>query len=149
MRNFRLILFLLFVFTQGAALSGYAQTGQELVDICNMISKDAKYLKDFQVKLNAVQPGEGVPKAHYSVVLQKNTQYRFTICNSKDYSGEGVLQIYDNTRLLGSTYIVATGKQYPYIDLKIQKTGVYHLFVYFKEGEEGLAVALLSYVKNL
>ena len=127
----------------------YAQQGQELVDICAMISDDATYLKDFQVKLDAAKPGEDPPQQIFSVLLQKDTQYRFSICNSKDYNGKAILQLYDNNRLLGSSYIVATGKHYPNFDLKIQKTGVYHIFISFQDGEQGLAVALLSYVKRL
>ena len=82
-------------------------------------------------------------------LLKKGIMYRFSICSSKDYSGEAILKIYDTNRLMGSTYIPATGKTYPSVDLKISKTGPYHIMLSFKDGEQGLAVALLSYVKTL
>ena len=59
-----------------------AQSGQELVDICGMVAGDATYLKDFQIKLDAAKPGEEAPIQRYSLVLSKNTEYLFSICNS-------------------------------------------------------------------
>ena len=127
----------------------FAQSGQELVEICGMVAGDATYLKDFQIKLDAAKPGEEPPKAIHSLVLSKNTHYRFSVCNSKDYSGEAIIQIYDNNRLMATNHMVATGKTYPTVDFKCTSAGVYHIFVTFKEGEQGLAVVLLSYVDRL
>ena len=139
-------LFAIFILNNNSAK---AQSGQELVDICNIIADDATYLKDFQVKLDAAKPGEEKPNMKFSVVLSKSTQYRFSICNSKDFPGKAIVSLYDNNRLLGTNYLVATGKNYPSFDFKCQSTGVYHIFIDFREGEQGLAVVLLSFVKKL
>lgn len=150
MRNISFILALFTIILIGNTQIATAQSGQELIDICSMVAgDDATYLKDFQVKLDAAKPGEEPPTARFSVVLSKNTQYRFSLCNSKDYSGQAMLQLYDNNRLLGTNFVVATGKTYPSFDFKCTTTGVYHIFVTFKEGEQGLAVAMLSFVKKL
>ena len=149
MRNIYIIFALFAIILLGNSNKLFAQSGQELVDICGMIAGEATYLKDFQIKLDAAKPGEEQAKARHSLVLSKNTQYRFSICNSKDYPGEAIIQLYDNNRLLGTNYIVATGKSYPTFDFKCTTTGVYHIFISFKEGEQGLAVALLSFVKRL
>ena len=122
-----------------------AQTGQELVDICVAMSEGAKYLKDFQIKL---QTGDPAPTFKQTLVLAKNTIYKFTVCNSKDYPGEAILSLYDNNRLLASTHNVATGEDETEFHLKCSKTGVYHVFVQFKDGKEGFAVVMLSFVKN-
>lgn len=131
----------------------YAQSGQELVDICGMVAGhatgDATLLKDFQIKLDEAKPGEEAPRAVYSVVLSKNTEYLFSICNSRDYPGEAIFQLYDNNRLLVTNYIISTGKYYPKVSFKCSTTGVYHMFITFKEGKQGLAVTLLSFVKRL
>lgn len=111
--------------------------------------EDVMYLKDFQIKLDAAKPGEEPPTARYSIVLSKNTEYLFSICNSNDYSGQAIFQLYDNNRLLATNYVVATGQSYPKVSFKCSQTGVYHIWVSFKEGEQGLAVALLSFVKKL
>lgn len=149
MRNIYIIFALFAIILLGNSNKLSAQSGQELVDICGMIAGDATYLKDFQIKLEAAKPGEEPPRAAYSVVLSKNTKYRFSICNSKDFPGEAILHIYDNNRLLGTTYLVATGKSYPSFDFKCTQTSVYHIFTTFKEGKQGMAVVLLSFVERL
>jgi hypothetical protein len=144
------ILFILFaILLIGNSNKLFAQSGQELVDICNMVAGDAMYLKDFQIKLDAAKPGEEPPTARYSVVLSKNTEYLFSICNSKDYQGEAIFRLYDNNRLITTNYIIATGKYYPKVTFKCSSTGVYHVFITIKEGQQGMAVALLSFVKKL
>ncbi|MDY6801302.1 MAG: hypothetical protein SVU94_08770 [Bacteroidota bacterium] len=150
MKNISAIFIFLAIFILGNFYTAKAQSGQELVDICSMIAgEEVTYLKDFQVKLDAAKPGEEPPTSRFSFVLNKNTQYRFTVCNSKDYSGQAILQLFDNNRLLGTNFVVATGKTYPSFDFKCTSTGVYHIFVTFKEGQQGLAVTMLSYVKIL
>ncbi|MFC2104077.1 hypothetical protein ACFLS4_01835 [Bacteroidota bacterium] len=148
MRNVYIIFALFAIILLGNNNKLFAQSGQELVDICGMVAGDATYLKDFQVKLEAAKPGEEPPTARHSVVLSKNTKYRFSLCNSKDFQGEAIIQLYDNNRLLGTNYIVATGKSYPTFDFKCTTTGVYHIWVEFKEGKQGLAIALLSFVER-
>jgi hypothetical protein len=148
MRSIYIIFTLFAIIILGNGNKLYAQSGQELVDICGMVAGDATYLKDFQIKLEAAKPGEEPPVARHSVVLSKNTKYRISICNSKDYSGEATVQLYDNNRLLGQNYIVATGKSYPTFDFKCTQTSVYHIFITFKEGKQGMAVALLSFVER-
>ena len=145
MKKYYFILLILFGLFIGNNETSFAQSGDDLVEICNMIAREATYLKDFKVKLDA---GDPAPSARYSLVLSKNVKYRMTICNSRDYDGQSILELFDNNRLLASTYVVATGKDYPFFDFKCQKTGVYHLIVKFKDGKEGLSVALLSYVEN-
>lgn len=149
MRKLNIIFVLFAIILIGSSNKLFSQSGQELVDICGTVAGDAMYLKDFQIKLDAANPGEEPPKAIYSVVLSKKTEYLFSVCNSNDYSGQAVLKLYDNNRLLATNYVVATGQSYPKVKFKCSTTGVYHIFVTFKEGEQGLAVALLSFVKKL
>ena len=131
------------------SISATAQDITQLVGQCAANAGDVTYLKDFVVKLDAVTPGGKPPVARYSMVLSKNTMYRFSICTSPSSDGEAFLQLFDMNMLLGSTYISATGKDFPYFDFKCQKTGVYNIFISFKEGKEGEAVGILSFVKQL
>ena len=127
----------------------YAQENVELVAQCAASAGDVTYLKDFIVKLDAGVPGGNPPSAKFSMVLSKSTQYRFSICTAPDSDGEAILQLFDMNVLQGSTYISATGKEFPFFDFKCQKTGVYHVFISFKEGKPGEAVGILSFVKKL
>jgi hypothetical protein len=128
----------------------FSQSEDALVKACaSAAGDDATYLKDFIVKLDAAAPGEKYPTAKYSMVLSKNTEYRFSICTAPDSQGKGIIQLFDTNRLLGSSFNAATGKEYPGFNFKCQKTGVYHVFISFQEGKSGRAVGILSFVQKL
>lgn len=146
MKNIRsIILFLSVAFT----FSIYAQDISQLTAQCAANAGDVMYLKDFVVKLDAGTPGGAPPTARFALLLSKSVVYRLSICTAPNSEGEAVLQLFDMNTLLGSTFISATGKDFPYFDFKCQKTGVYHVFISFKEGKAGEAVGVLSYVKKL
>lgn len=145
MKNIASILFVSIAIMFLYCSKANAQSETELVEICTMISDGATYLKDFKAKLEANPPAP----ARFSIVLSKDTKYRLSICSSKDYPGEAILELYDNNRILATTHMVATGKDYPYVNFSCQKTGVYHIFIRFKDGKPGLAVGLLSFVEKL
>lgn len=126
----------------------YAQDLTQLVAQCAANAGNVTYLKDFVVKLDAGTPGGALPTARFAMILSKNAMYRFSICTAPTSDGDAVLQLMDMNRLLGSTFIQATGKEFPYFDFKCQKTGVYHVFISFKEGKAGEAVGVLSLVKK-
>lgn len=128
----------------------YAQDNMELVGQCAASAgDDVTYLKDFPVKLDAGTPGGKPPSSKHSMLLSKNTAYRFTICTAADSDGEAILQLFEMNNLIGSTYIEKTGKDYPSFDFKCQKTGVYHIFISFKEGRAGEAVGVMSFIERL
>ncbi len=144
MRRLTAILFLVAVV---APLS--SQTLEQLVDICVRQLGEATYLRDFQVDLEAAEPGHAAPVARYSMVLNRNTQYRLSVCNSETSPGRGIIQIFDTRGLIGSNYSESTGEIYPYFDIQIQSTGIYHVFISFQDGRAGTAVGILSYVRRL
>lgn len=146
MKQLLLLLFLSFAFI---SIDVAAQDNVELVAQCAAEAGDVTYLKDFVVTLDAGTPGGIPPKAKFSVVLSKSTQYRFSICNAPTSEGEAILQLFDMNVMQGSTYLENTGKDFPFFDFKCQKTGVYHIFISFKEGKAGSAVSVLSFVKKL
>jgi hypothetical protein len=127
-----------------------AQIEEALVrDCAASTGDDATYLKDFVADLGPADPDGKAPSAKFSMVLSKNNVYKFTICNSDTKPGRGIIQLYDTTRLLGSTFNSASGKDYRSFTFKCQKTGVYHIFISFQDGEPGLSVGILSYVETL
>lgn len=126
----------------------FAQCNSELLTKCVSCNiKNTIYLKDFKIRLKKAKKNQNPPMAKFIVVLNNNTRYRFNICNAKDFEGKGVIQLYDDTRLQGSSYDPATGKSYNGFDFVCNKTGVYSIVFHFKAGKEGCAVGLLSYVK--
>jgi len=126
-----------------------AQDVSQLTAQCAANAGDVMYLKDFVVKLDQGTPGGAPPTARFALLLSKGIVYRFSICSAPNSDGEAVLQLFDMNTLLGSTFISATGKDFPFFDFKCQKTGVYHVFISFKEGKAGEGVGIMSYVKKL
>ena len=139
---FAVLTFVTSVFTQ-------AQDVSQLTAQCAANAGDVMYLKDFVVKLDQGTPGGAPPTARFALLLSKSVVYRFSICSAPNSDGEAVLQLFDMNTLLGSTFISATGKDFPFFDFKCQKTGVYHVFISFKEGKAGEGVGIMSYVKKL
>lgn len=126
-----------------------AQSSDKLVDICvSKLGTSCTYLKEFKIKLEKAKKNEPAPVTRYAVVLNKGTQYRFSVCSSEEFEGKAVIQLYDTSRLLGSSYNMATGKLYEGFIFVCKKTSAYHLFFSFKGGEAGCAVGILSMVKK-
>jgi hypothetical protein len=128
----------------------FAQSSSKLVEFCVACAgEDATYQKDFPVELQAAGPDGKAPQQKITVVLQKNIQYRFTVCSSEATEGKAYLQLYDMNRLYLSTYNASTGQIYKSFDFQCQKTGPYHIFIQMVDGKPGSAVAILSFVKTL
>lgn len=127
----------------------YSQFSPGFVEQCATNSgKDATYLKDFQVVLNAALPEQVPPIARYPLVLSKNNIYRFSLCTPEDSPGKAILQLFDSNQLIFSSYNKETGEEYNPFNFLCQKTGIYHVFISFQEGKEGHTVGILSYVSK-
>lgn len=127
-----------------------AQTEDQKVKFCAAAAgPDATYQKDLIADLPAVQGSEKIPNAKYSLILQKDTKYRISICTDDDSPGKGYVQLYDNQTILGSTFNPTTGKEWKFFDFDCQKTGVYHFIIQFQEGKAGKAIVIISFIKKL
>ena len=123
-------------------LPSWAQTEDELLDICGAIAgPEATYLRDFKIRLDAADPP---PIQRYPIVLKKGNRYRFSIASSKDFEGTMKLELFDSNRLMATTNNPATGQDFPSFDYICTKTGAYHLFFSFKDGKAGMGVGVLS-----
>lgn len=132
-----------------AMTSLFAQDMQDLVHKCSVSAgTDATYLKDFIVKLNAAGSDNRPPMFRQSLALRKNVTYRFSVCNMDESEGEAVMRVYDQTKLILSTWYPDTGKEYNIINFKCMKSGVYTIVINFKEGKKGEAIGILSYVNK-
>lgn len=135
----KIILALLF----GFQVNQVVAQSDELVNVCALGIGNATYLKDYKVKLSAssVSP----PSAKFNVIMNKGTMYKITVCNAEGYAGEAVVQLMENATLLG-TNLKSDGTFVTAIGFQCQKTGMYSINLSFKNGKEGAAVAILSYV---
>ncbi|HAN00824.1 MAG TPA: hypothetical protein DCQ26_19690 [Marinilabiliales bacterium] len=115
----------------------------DLVNVCALGIGNATYLKDYKVKLSAssVSP----PSAKFNVILNKGTMYKITVCNAEGYAGQAVVELMENAAVLG-TNLKADGSFVTAVGFQCQKTGMYSINISFKDGKEGAAVAILSYI---
>jgi len=126
-----------------------AQCNSSLATECSAnLGEDATYLKELRARLKARKKGQQKPVARFSLLLNKGNHYRFNVCNAEEFESKAVLQLYDKTKLLGTSYFAKTGKHYPYFDFICPKTGVYKVLISFDEGKEGCAVGILSLIKK-
>ena len=130
------------------SIDSKAQCNNQLVNNCALnVGDNATYIKDFKAKLKKARRGASAPIAMFTIVLNKGTHYRFTVCNAKEFEGEAVLQLYDTNNMLGSTFDLARGKDYKAFDLMCRKTATYKVYMTFQGGKEGCAVGILSIVR--
>lgn len=107
-------------------------------DCSNSAGPDVTYLKDFVADLEGVSSDEKQLPAKFSVILNKNTEYRFTVCNSDSKPGKGMIQLYDTERLLGSSFNASTGKEYKSFNFCAKRRGCIIFSSRFRKGNQGL-----------
>lgn len=140
MKRLVYILIAFFIFIGSAHVKAQSD---ELVNVCALGIGNATYLKDYKVKLSAssVSP----PSAKFNVILNKGTMYKITVCNAEGYAGEAVVNLMENANVLG-TNLKPDGTFVKAVGFQCNKTGMYSINVSFKDGKEGAAVAILSYI---
>ena len=126
-----------------------AQTEAQRLDLCTKMAGDVTFQSDYPVQLSAAKDGEREPVFRQAVALRKGNRYRFTICTDEESSGDAVLKLYDESRIMGSSYNPETGKEYQNFDFDCNKTAIYIIFISFKDGRDGSAIGILSHVKTL
>ncbi|MFC2080686.1 hypothetical protein ACFLR8_00575 [Bacteroidota bacterium] len=142
----RIAILILIGFFLGASGNLIAQSLDEMVDVCaSQVGDDATYLKDFQVTLG--ESTNGRPQvARYPLVLSSNNIYRFSVCDLESSQGKAVIKLYDNNRLIFSSFTEETQEEFNPFNFMCRKTGIYHVFISFLDGKPGEAVGILSYV---
>jgi hypothetical protein len=144
MKNMRTLFFSVCIIC--ASYTGFAQCGTSFIDDCASDLGNAIYLKDFKVELPKVAKKQPAPVKRFAIVLNAGTTYKITACNAPEYDAASIIQVYDNSRLLGSSFNMQTGKIYKDFMMQCSRTGVYYVFVSFQDGKEGCSSAILSYV---
>ncbi len=118
----------------------------ELVNTCALNIGNATYMKDFKVKLqqSSVKPP---PSSKFSILMNKGTIYKLNTCNADGYAGKAVVELYDGSKKLTAN-LESDGTVKDAFGFFCQKSGVYKLRVYFKDGKEGAAVVILSFMQK-
>ena len=129
--------------------SAKAQTEAQRIDLCAKAAGDATFQSDYVAQLAGAEDGQRAPIFRKALALRKGNRYRFTICTDEESAGEAILQLYDENKLMGSSYNPETDKEYQSFDFDCNKTAIYFIFISFKDGKAGSSVGILSHVKTL
>ncbi|MCK4662395.1 MAG: hypothetical protein KAT68_05995 [Bacteroidales bacterium] len=145
MSKFLLNIFIIIIITFSHSFS---QGTTDLVNICKSENGNAKYLKHFKVRFEKSKNPKKAPSADYTILLNKGNHYRFNVHNDSTKTGKAILTLYDDYNVFGSNFVESTGKEYKYFDFYCKRTNPYYISIKFKDGEEGAAVGMLSFVKR-
>jgi len=105
------------------------------------------YLKDYVIKLPKTTSKTSIPVVKENFPLSKGTNYRFTICNSEGSAGQLIITIYDRDQKVISSLNEKTGKIYNSVDFACNKTGTYTFHFSFSNGDQGMGVGVVSFVR--
>lgn len=141
------ILTTLFLLTKITISKTYAQCGIALKEVVVQEIGDAKYLKDFRIRLEEGSPKKP-PTKEFPILLNKGVHYRINVMADTAVEDQVVLKLYDFTKLYGSNYDASDGTSYEKFDFLCAKTQVYYISISFASGKEGCAVAIVSFVRN-
>ena len=150
-RRFIILVFAILCF--GQATTADAQCKQQLVYQCATQTEKAIFLRDFNTKLKR-ESATDETGMKFTVVLNKGTRYRFSLCAPDGYQDQVVLTLYDsghpeNSNPLGTTFDKAAKTDAKSFDFLCNKTAMYYVSVRFKPGmgdKKGCAVGILSFV---
>ena len=145
MKRLLIILFAFLIICSFSRIA-LAQDHSNLVFQCAQKAGNTEYLKDYVVKLPEANSQGIIPIHKNTAILLKNTHYRLTICNSDDSEGQGIIQLFNNGKKVASSF--QNEKIYNSFDFPCQKTGSYQIWISFKDGKEGFAVGILSFVNE-
>ena len=140
-----LLLFAVAFFSQSVK----AQTEAQKIELCTKAAGGATLLNSYSVPLPAAKDGERPPVFRQAIGIRKGNKYRFTVCTDEESQGEAILQVYEEGKLLFSSYDASSGKIHQNVDFDCNKSAAYMIMISFKDGRAGSAVVVVSHVKTL
>ncbi len=137
----------LFIILLIASKTLNAQCGEALLDICHGKLGDTRFLKSFPVQLEAQKAGSSLPVSRFNMVFNSGTTYKIFACNASELPGKVIISLYHQDRLMGTTYLIEQKRHLPHIQFNCNMSGVYHIDLYFEDGNQGCAMGIVSSVK--
>ena len=124
-----------------------AQCDRTLVQkATEMAGKDAVLVRDFKVKLKEGDKRNPSPSNRYTVLMQKGISYRFNVVGATENQEAPVLQLYDKSSLLASSYDFDKKQNISNFQYQCQRTGDYQVVLSFHNSKGGCAAGVMSMV---
>lgn len=139
--------YLLFLFFAIPSQSN-AQCDNEFIDKCANSGGETKYIKHFRIRFAEAKNIKKRSEGNFTIMLMKGNHYRFLVCNDPSKPGKTIIELSNNFAQFGGNYNAAEDKEYRAFDFICTKTGPYYLKMFFKDGEEGCGVCVISLVMD-
>jgi len=124
-----------------------AQCDKTLVQKASeQMGKEGVLVRNFKVKLKEGDKRNPSPSSRFSVLMQKDISYRFCIVGATENAESAVLQLYDRSNLLGSTYDFDKTYNAGNFSYQCPRTGDYQVIVTMRNGKAGCAAGIMSMV---
>lgn len=144
MNRIKKYLFMLFLLVPGLI---YGQCNQELIEIAaEEAGSNAIYIRDFKVKLSKGTMDEPNPTGKFSVYLNKDVNYRFSIANAAEFDGKAFVELFRKGQSFASNHSGAGEEYKGSFDFNCHKSGMYQLRINFGSGKQGCAAVVVSMV---
>lgn len=138
---------ILIIISSIIGINSYSQCNTKLMELAaSQSGTDAIFIRDFKVKLDEGTMKRPSPVGRFQVYLSQNVHYRFNVANAVGYEGSVILQLYDRTRLMASTFDTESRFDHQTFDFICEKSGLYQVLMSFSEGKRGCAVGIMSMV---
>ena len=135
------------VLTAVLGIQAFPQCSGKLLEVAAAHSgTDALFIRDFPVKLEEGSFKKPSPVARFQVLLTEGIRYRFNLVNANDFEGKAIMQLYDRTKLLGSSFNLETKSDSQAFEYLCDRTGTYQVLMSFFEGKRGCAVGIMSMI---
>lgn len=126
----------------------YPQCNDQLVGSCFPTIENATFLKSIPVRIKKTKKGAPVSSLRNTFVFNRGISYKISICNASEFEGKMIIDIYNLETVVTSTLDKKTGKMTNDLTFDCERTGIYYLVSYFKDGLEGCSVAMISQLKD-
>lgn len=127
----------------------FAQCNEQMYELAlSQVGNDVVLVRDFKVKLREGTKRNPSPSSRFSVLMQKGITYRFTISKDKLSTSEPILQLYDRSELLASTFDKQKKTTADRFDFLCNRTGNYQVIISMRENKEGCAVGIMGMVAD-
>lgn len=128
------------------AISAKSQCSDVLIDSALTRLDGATYMNAFRILMKKGKKNK-IPTASFKVQMNKGNIYRFIVSEAIENKEPLVATLSDDFKKYGSSFDNFEGVNYKGFDFKCTKTGYYYLSAFFKDGEEGCGVIVMSLIK--
>ncbi|MBS1637552.1 MAG: hypothetical protein JST26_16675 [Bacteroidetes bacterium] len=110
--------------------------------------KKFSLIKDYRIYLKKKKKKDQPEFQYFNITLNRGVKYKFFSVSSSEFTGKMIMNLYSNPQkefMVATTLSQASGDPKESVEFLSQTTGNFCVGFYFKDGEEGCGVGILSF----